>query len=228
MAKHLHNILVERIVESAIERAAAIYMRGKLLDIGCSSKPYRNLLAKFVTQHIGVDHIDSRHKSASVDRLGSAYKIPAEDREFDSVLCTAVLEHLEDPSAALKECHRVLKPGGFAIYTVPFIWHLHEEPRDFYRYSKYGLRYLFEKAGFAIVELSALSGFWVTFGQLLTYNLYRLNKGVVARLRLLAPMGLGIQGAAWMLDQIDRTEQWTWMYLVVAQRPEELAVAAAD
>jgi SAM-dependent methyltransferase len=84
-----------------------------------------------------------------------------------------VLEHLEEPEAAIRECHRVLRPGGTAIYTVPFIWHLHEEPRDFFRYSKYGLRYLFEKVGFEIVELRALSGFWVTFGQLFVYNLYR-------------------------------------------------------
>lgn len=40
-------------------------------------------------------------------------------------------------SSAPCECHRVLKKGGPAIYQVPFIWHLHDEPRDFYCFSQY-------------------------------------------------------------------------------------------
>jgi len=71
----------------------------------------------------------------------------------------------------------VLKRGGFALYSVPFIWHLHEEPRDFFRFTKYGLAHLFTKVGFEVVELRALSGFWVTFGALLSYNLARFNYG---------------------------------------------------
>jgi SAM-dependent methyltransferase len=129
-----------------------------------------------------------------------------------------VLEHLEEPEEALRECHRVLRAGGFAVYSVPFIWHLHEEPRDFYRFSKYGLQYLFEKCGFSIVELKALSGFWVTFGQLLVYNLYRLNRGPLRWFRIVDGLGLLLQGLAYALEQVDRSEQWTWMYLVVARK----------
>lgn len=106
-------------------------------------------------RHPRNDHVRRGHF------FGSAYEIPAEDDAFDSALCTAVLEHLEEPESAIRECHRVLKPGACAVYTVPFIWHLHEEPRDFFRYSRYGLEYLFKKVGFEIVELEALSGFWV-------------------------------------------------------------------
>jgi SAM-dependent methyltransferase len=77
----------------------------------------------------------------------------------------------------LRECWRVLKAGGVALYAVPFIWHLHEEPHDFYRDSKYGLQYLFAKTGFEILELRPLSGFLVTFGQLFVYYLHRFNHG---------------------------------------------------
>ena len=86
------------------------------------------------------------------------------------------------------------------------------------RFSKYGLRYLFEKADFEILELQALSGFWVTFGQLLVYNLYRANRGPLRWLRIVDALGLVIQGTAWLLDRFDRSEQWTWMYLVAARR----------
>ncbi|MFQ5843761.1 MAG: class I SAM-dependent methyltransferase, partial [Planctomycetota bacterium] len=137
----------------------------------------------------------------------------------DCVLCTAVMEHLEEPEAALRECHRVLEEGGVALYSAPLIWHLHEEPRDFYRYTRYGLRYLFQKAGFELLELRALSGFWGTFGQLLVYNLYRLNRGPLRWLGIVPALGLWVQGVAYVLDRLDRTERWTWMYHVVARRP---------
>jgi hypothetical protein len=114
----------------------------------------------------------------------------------------------------------VLKSGGVAIYSVPFIWHLHEEPRDFYRFSKYGLKYLFEKTGFEIIEIKALSGFWVTFGQLFVYNLYRFNRSIVKWTHIIDIIGLLIQALAYALDRVDRTERWTWMYMVVAKKKE--------
>lgn len=172
-----------------------------------------------VTEHIGVDHEESLHDAHNRDLVGTAYAIPAGHDSFETALCSAVLEHLEEPEAALNECFRVLKPGGHAIYTVPFIWHLHEEPRDFYRFSKHGLRYLFEKTGFEIKEIKALSGFWVTFGQLLVYNLYRINRGPLRWLRIVDVVAMLMHGFFYLLDKIDRTEQWTWMYLVVAKKP---------
>jgi len=212
------NWLIYHIHDRALLDAAKQYYKGRLIDIGCGIKPYKQLLAPYVSEHVGVEHVDTLHSTSCVDLFGSAYKIPAEDASFDSALCTSVLEHLEEPEQALRECYRVLKPEGIAIYSVPFIWHLHEEPRDYYRFSKYGLDYLFRKAGFELVEIKALSGFWVTFGQLLVYNLYRLNRGPLRWLRIIDAFGLGLQGLAYLLDRLDRTEQWTWMYMVVAKK----------
>ena len=218
MAREIKNVLVNRIFERNLYTAIQLYVKGRLVDIGCGTKPYAAMLIPYVTEHIGVDHEDSLHSKDNVNLIGTAYKIPVPDQSFDSALCTAVLEHLEEPEQALRECHRVLKPGGIAIYSVPFIWHLHEEPRDFYRFSKYGLEYLFKKTGFEIIELKALSGFWVTFGQLFVYNLYRLNRGPLRWFRIIDAVGLMIQGMAYILDRLDRTEQWTWMYMVVARK----------
>ena len=176
------------------------------------------MLSPYVSEHIGVDHPGTFHDCSHIDMFGTAYCVPAASESFDSAICTAVLEHLEEPEQALRECCRVLKPGGIAIYSVPFIWHLHEEPRDFYRYSKYGLAYLANKTGFDIVEIKALSGFWITFGQLLVYNIYRFNRGPLCWLHLVDAIGLIIQGISYVLDKIDKTEQWTWMYLVVIRK----------
>lgn len=213
------NWLIYRIHDRALNFYAKKHFKGLLLDIGCGEKPYKNLLAPYVTEHVGVDYLDTSHDKSNIDRFGTAYNIPAGDGEFDSALCTAVLEHLEEPELALRECHRVLKRGGIAIYSVPFIWHLHEEPRDFYRFSKYGLKYLFEKVGFEVIEINALSGFWVTFGQLFVYNIYRFKRGPLRLIPIIPSIGLVVQGISYLLDKIDKAEQWTWMYMVVARKP---------
>jgi len=219
MAGDISNILVHSIHDRQLRIFAKAYLKGRLIDIGCGEKPYETLLAPHIDSHVGIDQRATLHDKSNIDAFGTAYHLPCASGSFDAAICTAVLEHLEEPEAALVECFRVLKSGGSAIYSAPFIWHLHEEPRDFYRYSKYGLQYLFQKAGFQVVEVTALSGFWVTFGQLFVYNLFRLNRGPIRWLHLLDPLGLLIQGVALALEKIDRTEKWTWMYMVVARRP---------
>ncbi len=219
MARELMNILVNRIHDRELRRCASLFLKDRLIDIGCGEKPYCEMLRPFITEHVGVDHAETLHDKSRVDLFGTAYSIPAEDGSFDSALCTAVLEHLEEPELALRECYRVLKRGGCAVYSVPFIWHLHEEPRDFFRYSKFGLQYLFQKTGFEILEVKPLSGFWVTFGQLFVYYLYRLNRGPLRWFRLVDLAGLRIQAFAFGLNKLDRSEQWTWMYMVVARKP---------
>ena len=218
MAKDLKSLLIYQIHDRELKQCAVSYLSGRLIDIGCGTKPYKNLLSPYVTEHVGVDHEATFHEKSHVDIFGTAYQIPVEEASFDCAICTAVLEHLEEPELALRECHRVLKDGGVAIYSVPFIWHIHEEPRDFYRFSKYGLQYLLEKVGFEILELKALSGFWVTFGQLFVYNVYRLNRGPLCWLRIIDGVGLLIQAIAYGLDKLDKTEQWTWMYMVVVRK----------
>jgi ubiquinone/menaquinone biosynthesis C-methylase UbiE len=220
LAKELKNLLLYYIHDNSLKNIfVSQIIKGRLLDIGCGQKPYKKMLETYVSEHIGVDHPATLHDTSQIDLFGLAYDVPVSDQSFDTAICTAVLEHLEEPELALRECFRVLKPGGMAIYSVPFIWHVHEAPRDFYRYSKYGLQYLFEKVGFEIVEIKALSGFWFTFGQLLVYNLYRFNIGPLRTLRIIDLLGLLVQAVAYSLDSIDKTEQWTWMYMIVARKP---------
>lgn len=213
------NWLVHWIVEREFERTFPRYLQGRLIDIGCGPKPYEALAKPYVSEHIGVDEERGRHGTSRVDVSGSAYSIPFPDQSFDSALCSAVLEHLEEPAEALRECYRVLRPGAHAIFTVPLFWHLHEEPRDFFRYTRYGLEHLLRKTGFDVVELVPLSGFWVTFGQLLVYVLQRRNTGLFQRTRIVALAGTAIQAASLGLDRLDRAEQWTWAYLAVGRRP---------
>lgn len=221
MARELHNWLVNCIHDKHLIGAARLHFRGRLIDIGCGTKPFQQQLSGIVREHVGVDHADCLHNKGKIDVVAPAYHIPIESSSFDSALSTAVLEHLEEPEAALRECHRVLKNGGIAIYSVPFIWHIHEKPRDFYRFSKYGLKYLFEKVGFEIVEIRPLSGFIVTFGQLLVYYLYAFNRGPLKYVPVIPAIGMVVQAGCYLLNKVDRTDIWTWAYLVVARARKE-------
>lgn len=212
--------LVYKIADKSLHKVIQEYAQGKLLDIGCGEKPYKNMTKHCVLEHVGLDHKNTLHDKSEIDLFGTAYDVPVKNDTFDTILCTAVLEHLEEPGKAIKEANRILKKGGYAIYTVPLFWHLHEEPRDFYRYTKYGLKYLFEKNGFEITELKPLSGFWVTFGQELVYYLWRFRKG--GKLNplwwIIPVIGMFIQIVCYLLNKIDNSKEFTWAYLLVVRK----------
>ena len=212
---------VMRIAGRQIQDGAKKYFRGKMLDIGCGDKSKRFLVGEYIEEHIGLDHEGCLHDKSNIDLIGSAYEIPEKSEFYDCILCTAVLEHLENPQKALYEAYRVLKPGAYAIYTVPLFWHLHEEPRDFYRYTKYGLEYLFKTADFEIVEIRPLSGFWITFGSEMNYYISSISPSY---LRFLSKTFIAINNIVFQaLNRIDqkihtKSENWTWMYMIVARK----------
>lgn len=215
----VHNRLAYRVMEQVLAYAAERYATGRLIDVGCGSKPWQGLFAPYVEEHIGVDHIPSPHDPDAVDVLATAYEIPLEDASIDTVLMTAVLEHLEEPDRAIAECRRLLKPGGHLIITAPFIWPLHAEPRDFFRYSPHGLRFLLESEGFDVVEVEPNAGAWKTFALELSYVLRRYRKGlatpVVDGLTRFIQWG----GARWEL--VDYQPKFSWSHLAVGRLPSQ-------
>ena len=212
-----HNWLIYKVLDPEIQQAASRYAKGKMLDVGCGVKPYREMFAPYVTEHIGLDHEASFHGTHEVDIFGPADHIPCGDGLFDTVLCTEVLEHLEDPARAIGEMSRVLKVGGHCILTTPFFWHIHEAPRDFFRFSRYGLQYLFESHGFSVIELRAVSGFWVTFCQELAYYLCKFLRIPVLNIIVEILIWLA-QVIGFLLDKIDRDENFATEYIIVGQK----------
>jgi SAM-dependent methyltransferase len=121
--------------------------------LGCGSNPYKIYQPPQVAEWIGFDV--PGNPEAEIHGYGDA--LPFVEESFDTVLCTEVLEHVADPGAVVREMARVLKPGGYVITTTPLYFPIHEAPYDFFRYTPYGLRYLFERAGFKIVELRSMA-----------------------------------------------------------------------
>jgi len=212
-----HNWLILKLIKITTEEAIESYATGRMLDVGCGIKPYQRIAKGFVDKHIGLDHPNTLHGENSIDVFGLADHLPFSDESFDTVLSTCVLEHLEEPASAIAEINRVLVGGGYCILSTNFFWHIHEPPRDFYRYSKYGLQYLFEKYGFTIIDIKAVCGFWVTFGQEMCYYLRSFRKNSILRI-LIDAFSFIIQVFSYALDKIYRDEDFTAVYVVVARK----------
>ena len=147
-----NNFLIRKSIRNAIIKNS-IHLKGALLDFGCGTKPYKKLFIN-VDSYIGVDYkIEGREESQkTVDFFYDGKIIPFNDKEFDSILSTEVLEHVFNVEDILREFNRVLKINGHALITTPFMWEEHEMPYDFARYTTPALEYLYQKHGFEIIH----------------------------------------------------------------------------
>jgi SAM-dependent methyltransferase len=149
---------------------------GKMLDIGCGTKPYKNFFSR--TKYYGLDYRkDGANQNPQADFFYDGGKFPFNDQEFDYALATEVLEHVFEPDFFIQEINRILRPGGLCLLTVPFMWDEHEQPFDFGRYTSFGIRALLERHGFKIIEQRKTGGFISTLGQMFcTYLYYTFSK----------------------------------------------------
>jgi SAM-dependent methyltransferase len=92
-------------------------------------------------------------------------RVELPDGSVDCVVLTEVLEHIYEPGLALRELHRLLRPGGILMGSVPFARGEHEAPHDYYRYTSFALRRLLADAGFEVSRvdyIGDLAGVMVT------------------------------------------------------------------
>jgi SAM-dependent methyltransferase len=211
--------LVLSALANDVGKALGTYARGTLIDVGCGAKPYRRLGAK-VDRWIGIDVADN----PEADLHGIAYELPVGDATVDTVLCTQVLEHLEEPARALREFLRVLRPGGYLILAAPQYWPLHEEPRDFFRYTSIGLRYLMTEAGFEFVDHATQGAGAMVAAQALNNAIYCAGDTFrFAHLRWFkatkAPFYLIINILGWLAALVLRTQRDVLNHLIVCRKP---------
>jgi SAM-dependent methyltransferase len=197
--------------------------RGVVLDLGCGSRTYEAFIGPRCERYIGVDWSESLH-SIRADLIADLNEpLPLADDCVDTVACFSVLEHLRRPGQLVAEALRVLKPGGSVILQVPFMWQVHEAPHDYYRFTCFGLRHLFEEAGFDDILVEPTSGFWTMWVLKLNYQLIRLVRGPaplrgLIRLVLAPWFWVGQRLAAWA-DRYSGGEAETAGYFVVAAKP---------
>lgn len=74
-----------------------------------------------------------------------ASDLPFDDKQFDLVICIAVLEHVLEPQRCVDEVHRVLRDDGRVYATTPFMQQVHMGEYDFTRFTRSGHRWLFRQ-----------------------------------------------------------------------------------
>ncbi len=136
--------------------------RPRIVDIGCGTGATLRTLEPMARRGVGVDISSVALRLCAESGLsdlvqGSVEGVPLQDEQFDLSLCLDVLEHVDDAAGA-RELHRICRPGGALIVTVPayhWLWSEHDEAvghRRRYRASE--LRKVLEGAGFRIVKMT--------------------------------------------------------------------------
>jgi len=205
-----HRILLHKQIKKY-----SYFIKGKVLDVGAGS--YSRYIDVFnCKEYIKMDIRPGKN----VDIVGMAEDIPFESETFDSVICTQVLEHLAEPSKAISEIYRVLKKGGHCLLSAPQINELHEEPHDYFRYTKFGLIEMFSKQGFEILKCNQIGGFFTMMAQLvIRYLIDRFNLYQKKWYRLCNPPFKSFSKFMMFLDKIDKNKvnyknTLTWCLIV--------------
>ncbi len=138
------------------------FMGKKLLDLGCGSKPYAPLFEPLGVDYKGIDFEGySLNKTYAAQRpdfffsknYGKTFRLPEiKSGSYEALASFEVLEHCSEPGVFFGEASRILKKGGHLLISLPFMWELHEEPHDFYRYSHFKIADFCEKNGLEIIE----------------------------------------------------------------------------
>lgn len=160
---------------------------GRLLDVGCGGGRFLNRMKKRGWQVEGTDFDEQATKKVT-SRYGirthvgdlTECSLPADS--FDAITLSQAIEHLYDPLATLRECLRILKPGGLLVMTTPNAqslgaaefgasWRGWEAPRHLHLFTVESLQQLTQRAGFDVVDANTYSA-----GSAVVYRVSRSNR----------------------------------------------------
>jgi len=135
-----------------------------VLDLGCAMGAY---LRQFAPGSVGVDisRPNLEHCRGLVLQVTAAdlnSKLPFASESFPAILCSHVLEHVDAPIDLLRECHRILPPGGTLVLGLPIETsilnrlrgqrYFYHHPGHLYSFSLENIDVLLKKTGYDIVR----------------------------------------------------------------------------
>jgi SAM-dependent methyltransferase len=134
-----------------------------VLDVGCFDKWTRQHCHP-TCGYIGLDYYETAKNwyGSKPDIYGDALSLPIKQNCIDVVLLIDVLEHIKDTERLLEQIHAILKVDGTVIMSFPFLYPLHDEPRDFVRFTAYGVQELAFRQGFSVNACEAFGSPIVT------------------------------------------------------------------
>ncbi len=224
------------------EQIEKLTKKSKVLDAGAGHKPYKGLFKKHLYESCdmpGGFYSDAHNFECYLDN------IPSQNETYNLVVLTQVLEHVPNPLEVLVEIHRILKPKGCLLISVPLNAPLHGEPYHYYHFTHYGLHQLAIKSGFNLKEIEKVGGIFWALGKRLPdafsklfkqYDPFRAHKRgqnpffcVLANIALFPLYLFGYLPCAYLvrplfywLDRLDLQKSFTLGYTAVLEKENEL------
>jgi SAM-dependent methyltransferase len=198
-------------IEDAARQFSSGLARGALvLDAGAGEAQYKPLFAhsRYVAVDLGIG--DAGWSYRALDAVADLGHLPFRTATFDAAVNIVTLEHVREPLQVIGEIARVLRPGARLLLVTPLEWEEHQQPHDYFRYTRYGLAYLLERAGMAVDSLQPAGGVF----RVLARRLFNAGQAV--------PWLLPVFGAAALLvpvlDRLDRRQHFTLGHICVARK----------
>lgn len=141
------------------------YISGNLLDLGAGNAKYKSFLESHARKYTAFDVQDG----PNIDVVGDIHKLPFPENTFDTIICTQVFEHIQKPWLVTDQIKKILKPGGYAIITAPFMVPYHAHPYDFYRFTTEGISKIFE-GKIECVEVGTYGKTFVVIAELIRFE----------------------------------------------------------
>lgn len=131
-------------------------LQGRCVEVGAGKYDYRNYAVN-CTEYIRSNNAPTSDSSIIYQ---DATSLDFESGTLDSVVMLGTLEHIYEYETVIKEVYRVLKPGGYFVLTVPWLFPYHGAPRDYHRFSIEALKLLFKS--FSSMRVDAVGNYWTT------------------------------------------------------------------
>ncbi len=142
------------------------HVRGKVLDLGAGMAKYKETIKKHAADYIACDV----KKNENIDTVCNVTNLVFPPESFDTVISTQVFEHVDNPFMVAQEIKKVLKMGGNAIITAPFMLPFHADPKDHFRFSREGLEEIFKSSGFEIIDSGTYGGFFMVLSEMIHFS----------------------------------------------------------
>lgn len=126
----------------------------RIVDFGCGSMPYVDLLIPYCQEYIGCD----LSGTGAMVEFEPGGLVPIAKNSVDRIVSFQVLEHVHDVSWYLNEIQRMLKPDGCILLSTHGVWPYHPHPEDFWRWTRSGLIRELERHGFEVQSVESLVG----------------------------------------------------------------------
>jgi SAM-dependent methyltransferase len=190
-----------------------------VLDAGAGEGRYARFFAG--QRYCGVDLAvgDAAWDYTRLDVVADLTALPFRSGQFEAAIHIVTIEHLSEPARALAEVARSLAAGGRLLVAAPHEWEVHQPPHDYFRYTRYGLRYVLEKAGFEVCDVRPAGGYFRLLARRLLNGLQFFSGGLrwvgfVPSAVLLVPPALILP----FFDFHDREFNFTLGYISIARK----------